>query len=62
MLVFSSSGNEEGIGHVHVNGQLLPAQKRDLRGLIDEMPSIFSSKPGQTSLLTHSIDVTTLIP
>ena len=35
-----SSGREEGIWDVHVNGQLSPAQKRDLRGLMDEFLSI----------------------
>ena len=38
----SSSGRDEGIGDVHINGQLSPAQKRGLR---DEFPSTFSSKP-----------------
>ena len=59
---FPSSGREESFGDVHVNGQLSPAQKRDLRGLMDEFSSIFSIKLGQTSMLPHSIEVTSPDP
>ncbi len=53
---------KENLGDVHVSDSLSPDQTRDLKQLMEEFPSIFSSTPGQTSLLSHAIEVTSSSP
>ena len=56
------NNSEETVSDVVLNPRLLPDQTMELPNLINEFPTIFSSTPGRTSLLTHSIEVTSKEP
>ena len=56
------SNDEETVSDVVLNPCFSPDQTRELQNLMNEFPTIFSSTPGRTSLLTHSIEVTSKEP
>ena len=58
VLGLSSDANVETYEDVNINPELTPEQERDVKELVYEYQSIFSSIPGKTNLIQHKIVLT----